>query len=163
MDEKLQELLDKQEIMELQYRYAHGVDRKDFDLFASCFTEVISTDLSSYMPDLKFTEMTIEQWVDMVKKLIGHTKATQHQMTNMLIEVNGNEATAKIALRAQHYVPNDFGDNFLECGCHYDNKYTKVNGEWKISGIKVTFDFWDGNQYVLSQSTQQVPDSDVSK
>ncbi|MDC7870845.1 nuclear transport factor 2 family protein [Pantoea ananatis] len=159
MNDKLQELLDKQEIMELQYKYAHGVDRKDFELFASCFTDVISTDLSSYMPDLKFTEMTINEWVEMVKKLIGHTKATQHQMTNMLITIDGDTAKSKIALRAQHYVPNDFGENFLECGCHYDNTYLRVNGEWKISGIKVTFDFWDGNQYVLSKSTQQVPSS----
>src|ERR1700687_1442462 len=46
-DSKLQLLLDRAEISDVQLRYATGLDSRDWPLFRSCFTDEIETDFTS--------------------------------------------------------------------------------------------------------------------
>jgi hypothetical protein len=46
-DAKLQLLLDRAEISDVQLRYATGLDSRDWPLFRSCFPDQIETDFTS--------------------------------------------------------------------------------------------------------------------
>jgi hypothetical protein len=46
-DGKLQLLLDRAEISDVQLRYATGLDSRDWPLFRSCFTDEVETDFTS--------------------------------------------------------------------------------------------------------------------
>ena len=45
--EKLQTLLDRNEIIDIESRYATGVDTRDRDLYRSCVTDEFELDMSS--------------------------------------------------------------------------------------------------------------------
>ncbi len=46
-DTKLQLLLDRAEISDVQLRYATGLDSRDWPLFRTCFADEIETDFTS--------------------------------------------------------------------------------------------------------------------
>ena len=88
------------------------------------------------------------------KSLLGSLRATQHLIANMLVTVSGNNlATCAANVRAVHVRPNNMGDSLWIVGGRYDFKLSKVEGKWKISGIKLTTQWTSGNPQVLSQQS----------
>lgn len=155
MDNELKQLIEEDKIRKLQYRYARGVDLHDYELLRSCFTDTIAVDFTDYLPEAKYDALPAEDWVAMVRGLTEKMDATQHVMTNIDAEFDGDTAKAYVYLRAQHYLPNNRGENYAECGGYYENTYEKVNNEWKIKSMKLTYSFWLGNQYVANIGSQQ--------
>ncbi|MGM0213470.1 nuclear transport factor 2 family protein [Enterococcus sp. AZ109] len=155
MEEELRKLIEEDKIRKLQYRYARGVDMHDYELLRSCFADTIEVDFTDYLPEAKYNNLPAEKWVEMVRQLTETMDATQHTMTNIDAEFNGDTAKAVVYLRAMHYLPNNRGENHAECGGYYENTYEKIAGEWKIKSMKLTYSFWLGNQYVATISSQK--------
>ena len=154
MDQKLALLMDKEAIKELQYRYALGVDTKDFKLLRSCYDDVIEIDFSGHDPTLINDNMSADDWVAGTESIVKGLKSTQHQMTNFLITVDGDRASAIVYLRAMHYLPNNLGDNSIECGGYYKNNYVRTANGWKIKKINLNYLWWSGNQHIFTLSSQ---------
>ena len=91
-ENKLQFLLDRAAISDVQLRYATGVDMRDWPLYRSCFTDEIDTDFSSVV-DRPPQRMKADDWVEFARSTINGMKATQHMITNHVITLDGDEAT----------------------------------------------------------------------
>ena len=154
MDKNIQLLMDKEAIKELQYKYAFAVDTKDFKLLRECYDDVIAIDFSGHDPTLVNDNMKADEWVAGTESIIKGLKSTQHQMTNFLITVDGDTAEAIVYLRAMHYLPNNLGDNSVECGGYYRNKYIRKPDGWKIKKVNLNYLWWSGNQYVFTLSAE---------
>jgi SnoaL-like domain len=86
----LQTLLDKQEITELLTRYLRSVDRGDVDTLRGCYLPEATEDHGGL-----FAGPAVE-YVDSITRDLTHPRArTSHNMTNLLIELNGDVATAE--------------------------------------------------------------------
>jgi hypothetical protein len=68
---------DKLAVAETVYRYAIGVDRRDWALFRSLFAETVSFDFASYSPDLPPRTMGVDDWVAWLVPLFTGLAATQ--------------------------------------------------------------------------------------
>jgi pantothenate kinase len=134
MDEKkLQTLLDRMEIIDVQTRYATGVDMRDRDLYRSCFTDELDLDMSS-MGMGEPTKISADLWADQAVSIVGGFQSTQHIITNHVITVDGDKATCVAYLQAQHFNP----DRMWTVGGYYTNTLVKTPEGWKISKLKLT-------------------------
>lgn len=134
MDEKkLQTLLDRMEIIDIQNRYATGVDTRDRDLYRSCFTDEMELDMAG-MGLGEPMKISADEWVDRAVSLVSGFESTQHIITNHVVTIEGDEATCIAYLQARHYNP----ENMYTVGGYYTNRLVRTPEGWKISRLKLT-------------------------
>ena len=133
MDEaKLQLLLDRAEISDVQLRYATGLDSRDWALFRSCFADEIETDFTSVFGGTP-RKTTADKWTEAARRTIVGLTATQHMITNHVINVEGDTATCVAYVQARHYLPNDTGDSIQTMFGYYTNGFIRTRAGWKKS------------------------------
>lgn len=147
----MDELLAKQEIAELHYKYAKGIDTKDWSLFRSVFHDRVLGDYSKWGMGAP-AEMSGDDFAALVRLLFS-TKGlvTQHYMTNFIIEVDGDTAQGDTYVFARHKL----GNEVMSLNAVYTSKYVKADGGWKIASIVMT-PRWDEGADVIKFF--QIPD-----
>jgi 3-phenylpropionate/cinnamic acid dioxygenase small subunit len=83
-NEKTQRLTARYDIIQVSYKYAMGIDHRQWDLYETCFTDECEFDFSSFSGKPP-TTLTAKQWRTNVESLNGNFDATAHQMTNHVI------------------------------------------------------------------------------
>jgi hypothetical protein len=154
--DKVQLLLDRMEISDTVVRYATAVDTRDWKLYRSCFTDEVELDFAGWAVGTH----NADEWVDMVRQMLGGFTATQHISSNHVIKLNGNEATCLSYVQAQHYLPNDTGDSALTIGGHYKNDLIRTEGGWKISKCRLKITWYAGNRYVFELARMRLAESE---
>jgi hypothetical protein len=126
----LTELLDKQAITEQLHRYCHGLDR--FDRAQASVWHPGGT--ASYRPGIY--EGTGEGFLDWVWPVHESFERTSHQVTNILIEIDGDRATSETyvtaCLRNETVDVTDRG--------RYSDVWSKRDGAWGIDARVFTGD-----------------------
>ena len=124
-----QELLDRREIDDLLIRYATAVDTKDWDLWETCFTEDAFVDYES-AGGIKGKRPEVRCWLE---KTLVMFPMTQHVVSNRVVEIEGDNATA----RSVFYNPMGLAQGesrqmlFFDGG-YYNDKLFKTDAGWKI-------------------------------
>jgi len=143
---KLQELLDKQEITEVMYKFARALDRVDGELMKATYWEdAIEEHQDPIFPDKFFWNDNAHKFVLIAMDGFKHLKATQHRISNPLIELDGNKASAECYVWAYHLHEEDGVDKEGILGGRHLFKFERRNGEWKILHRSTIFD-WNQNQ-----------------
>ena len=89
-DPALQALLDKQEIAELLTRYLRSVDRGDVDTLRACYLPGATEDHGGLFAG------PAQDYVDSIASALTHPRSrTSHNLTNLLIDLDGDVATAE--------------------------------------------------------------------
>lgn len=139
---KLQELLDKQEITEVMYKFARALDRVDGDLMKSTYWEdAIEEHQDPIFPEQFFWNGNAHEFVPIAMKGFESLKATQHRISNMLIELDGDRASAECYVWAYHLHEEDGVDMEGTLGGRHLFNFERRNGEWKILHRSTIFDF----------------------
>ncbi len=140
----IQELLDKQAITEVIYRYCRAIDRLDLELFRSVYHEDATDDHGGR----KGTGYEFAEGV--VPGLGSVDQRTQHHITNILIEIDGDVAWAESYLMAFHRFLDEprLGDNrldparpLLEYGGRYIDRLERRDGVWRIASRVIVYDW----------------------
>lgn len=134
--QELRRLRDHEEIRQLLYRYARGVDRADLELIQSVYAPG-GTDFHGPFdgPGDEFAHVV----VDRAKLVWDHVG--NHHITNILIDVDGDEARAEVYFIAYH-PHNDHGEPQLGIiSGRYLDHLVRVDGRWGIRRRVVVSDF----------------------
>jgi ketosteroid isomerase-like protein len=109
-------------------RYAAGIDRKDWDLFAGCFTEDVQAD---YGRNGRYTsrEPFVQAFDEMHRAPVG---ATLHRITNHDITVDGDTAHAVSYFDAVLQVEHK-GFQVLHVIGTYTDDLRRGEDGWRIS------------------------------
>jgi hypothetical protein len=143
---------------EVVYRYASGIDERDWVRYRTCFADRCWFDFSSFM-GTPASELTGDDWVARVRSVNGNFDATQHQMTNITTRAAGeNQAEVRVELRAQHWFSPEsmaaFGQadavNWCELGGHYNGTLRWVDHQWRIAVWGLTVRWRLGNMGVFA-------------
>jgi 3-phenylpropionate/cinnamic acid dioxygenase small subunit len=146
---QLQELLDREAIKELRYKFAEGLDNKDWDLFQSLFLDEIHTDFSDW--GISPMVMKREDFVNFFKQAFSKVGLkTQHIYSNFRIAIEGNSATCKSNFLGQHFIKDCQGGEEFFLKAEYTDKLTKTNDGWKFSNIKLSIFYTSGNASILA-------------
>jgi 3-phenylpropionate/cinnamic acid dioxygenase small subunit len=156
---KLQSLLDRAAIAEMQLRYATGVDTRNWRLFRSCFTDEIETDFPSAVDSVP-QRMKADDWVEVVRRTIDGMKTTQHVITNLVITLNGDEATCVAYVQARHHLPNNEGGSDQVMYGYYTNRFVRTVGAWKIRARKLTVTWNEGNMNIFELARRRLNEAE---
>ena len=122
---------DRQEISDLLVRYATGIDRRDWPLFRTVFTDDCRLDYGEIGVWNGVDEVT--NFMDQTHAMAGHT---MHRLTNQAIAVAGDNASARTYVDAVIM----FGDN--QAGVNalgfYDDEIVRTADGWRIARRRFT-------------------------
>lgn len=141
-------LVDRTRIVETVYRYATGIDRRDWDLYRSVFADEVTMDFSSWNGRPAVT-MPADEWVAGVVPLFEGLDATQHVLTQPTVEIDGDRATCTVYMSAEHFLWNDRGDDWHSLGGWYTDTLVRTADGWRIDGVTLTVLWNKGNRGVL--------------
>jgi hypothetical protein len=139
--DKLAELLGKKEIEEVLFRYARGVDRRDWDAVRACFYE----DAVDWHGEFKGGP---EQFIDWVSSRHAAVPFSMHFLGNCLVEFTSPTRaiveTYFIAIQrreASVSVPDgSVNGTDLEVFGRYCDIFENRHGEWRIAARHVAYD-----------------------
>jgi hypothetical protein len=118
---------DKEQIAEVLIRYATGIDSKDWPLLRSCWTDEIDVD---YQQLGRFT--SADALTDVMRQLHENMGPTYHRMSNIVIAIDGDRATARSYVQAVLMLqPND-STNWVDALGHYDDVFVRTPDGWRI-------------------------------
>lgn len=146
-DADLQLLLDRAAISDVVHAYATGLDRGDWTLYRSIFTDEIEMDFESVgiRPGL----YQANDWVRDARRLFAGFEATQHTSSNHVHEIRGDTATCVSSMRAEHFVTAAPGDPPEACrwtiGGYYTNELVRMSAGWKLRKITLIVTWSHGN------------------
>jgi hypothetical protein len=126
------------QLNQLAYRYAAAIDSCDEALLVSVFTR--DGRLRSYHPGEAepFADLAgPDQLIVVPAAMRGAHRYTMHQMTNHLVEPEGDHATGSVLCTARHLSPD--GSHALNVMIRYIDRYAREDGEWKIADRQIRF------------------------
>ena len=148
----IQELMDRIGIRDVMIRYAHGLDRRDFDLVASCFT----ADAYAEYGDNKNTGL--ENIVSRLRRSVSRFQSSTHFMGDQSIEFSGD--AAEVQTYAIDYLLYAVDGTLYQSvgGLRYQDTMVRGDGMWKISH-RVMHTDWRRNSLVDTSvpGPEQVP------
>jgi 3-phenylpropionate/cinnamic acid dioxygenase small subunit len=125
------ELDDRQQITDVLVRYATGIDSKNWPLFRTCFT-----------PDAESDYGSIGQWAD-ADAITAHMaavhekyRATSHCMSNFVISVSGDHATAVSYVQCVLALDGE-AEAGLEAVGRYEDALVRTDSGWQIAKRKM--------------------------
>jgi hypothetical protein len=149
-DERLRWLLDRAEITELVYRYARVVDEKKWQGWEDCFE-----------PDGVFEmEGTVVRREEMAGWLETHLRfydATQHIMTNLSIEIDGDRARTVHYLHSSHMPDLERPLLHSDVGGRYDTELVRSADGWRFTRVHLDFLWQAGEEYLYGATGEAHP------
>ncbi|MBV9515700.1 MAG: nuclear transport factor 2 family protein [Mycobacteriaceae bacterium] len=124
-------MTDREDIAEVLLRYASGIDRRDWLLFRTVFTDDC---------ELDYGEIGTFHGVDAITEFmeLSHSAAghTLHRLTNQAITVDGNRAEARTYVDGLIMAAdNKSGVNAIG---YYDDEIVRAGDGWRIARRRFT-------------------------
>ena len=125
-------LEDEREIHAVLVRYATGIDRRDWELFVTCFTADFAGDYGS------FGAWTSAQAITQsMREMHAPLGPTLHRLTNVAISKHGSVVTSRSYVDAL-LAPVDAGGESHQGIGYYDDEWQRTDSGWRIRRRKFT-------------------------
>ena len=147
-------LEDRLDIAETMARFAAGIDTRDWALHRSVFTEHIDVDYRSWRAD-SFGPMSADAWVARAKRLFPGLDASQHSLSNLRFELDGDSAVCHAYVRADHYLVNPYGDSMFTIGGIYSDRLLRTPSGWLITGKRLQVLWSQGNKHIMTLAAER--------
>ncbi|MES2363900.1 MAG: nuclear transport factor 2 family protein [Pseudomonadota bacterium] len=133
----MDQLLSKQAITELLYKYPRALDRLDRDLLMS---------IGHPEAKVEFGKSVFPNWTaytDWMMKAHAEMLGNNHRITNILIEVRGDTAVSESTGTATLLVKQDKGPDYEERWMHsrYLDKWSRRGGKWGLDYRQTVMDY----------------------
>ncbi len=140
----LQTLADERDIVGVITRYCRALDTKDWALLDDVFVADATGDLAS-----PATLVGIEAIRARVRAALEHLDGSQHLVGNHEVDVDGDHATHRCYLQAQHVRHAATGGANYLVGGQYDDRLVRTAAGWRIAHRTLTVSWTDGNVGVV--------------
>jgi 3-phenylpropionate/cinnamic acid dioxygenase small subunit len=139
-DTDLKTLLDERDIVQIALRYCRALDTKDWALLDDVFARDATADLGS--PTRLFG---VEAIRERIRIALGPLDDSQHLVGNHEVAVDGDAASHRCYLQAQH-VRHDAtgGPNYIVAG-RYEDRLVRTDVGWRIAHRTLDVMWTDGN------------------
>ena len=122
------------------YEYALGIDTRDWALYRSIFCDRVAIDFSSFNGQPAAT-MSADDWVAGVRPLFTGLDATQHVMTNPVVDIDGPRARCRMYMKAEHFLEVEGDQRGYALGGYYDDRLVLQTDGWRIEAVTLNV-FW---------------------
>lgn len=122
---------DRQDISGVLLRYATGIDRRDWTLFHTIFTEDCELDYGE-IGAWKGAD-AVTEFMRQAHELAGHT---MHRLTNQVITVDGDSAQARTYVDALIMLADNSAG--VNAAGFYDDDFVRTERGWQIARRRFT-------------------------
>jgi hypothetical protein len=140
---------DHQLVCETVYTYAYGIDTRDWLRYRAIFASEVAIDFTSYNPTRPAAVMSADAWVASVRPLFTGLAATQHTMTNPLVEVDRDRAVCTMYMQAAHALDHGNDDAWFTIGGYYRDTLVRTPDGWRIDGVTLTVLWRRGDESIM--------------
>jgi hypothetical protein len=135
MAKTLEDLLAESEIKDVHIRFCRANDRRDEELFRSCFHPDAVVELHE--------PLSVDAIANLAGQMLSRYTVTQHQTSNQLVEVNGDVAWAEHYTISFHRIAADETGPERDWIAHgrYIDRMERRDGEWRIARRKLVVDY----------------------
>jgi hypothetical protein len=127
---ELSEIADRVAIQDLMYRYAMAVDGRDWTLYRTVF----SADAVIDYVDSGGIRADLETTVKWLAEMLAIFAGLQHNMTNHVVEIDGDQARACTYFIAYHTLVDGPGSEcVLVVAGFYRDRLVRTASGWRIS------------------------------
>ena len=140
---------DELAVAETLYRYAAGVDRRDWALYRSLFADAVAIDFSSFSPNLLPQKMSADEWVARVIPQFTGFAATQHSLTNPLATIDGETAAITMYVQAHHVFDPTNAASWYTIGGYYEDTLARAEERWVLTGVRLTVTWRAGDPAIM--------------
>lgn len=141
---RLQWLMDRVALEDLVTRYARCVDQRLWDEWAMLFTD----DGEFHTPFFRVRKHELAGWL---AENLEHYPVTQHMMTNLEFEIDGDSARGKYYVHATHLPRAEALTRHSDVGGWYEADMRRVDGEWKFRHLRVSFAWTAGEEFLPAE------------
>lgn len=142
---QIEEIVDKQKIIDLTIAYTWIIDRGPRENLNEIFT-----DDAVFIIDVRRLN-GLDEILGKIERTLGGLSASQHLISNHQVLIDGDNATCSCYLHAQHTLHGtEGGDNYVMAG-RYVDKLIRVGTEWRIVERELILDWVEGNPKVLAR------------
>ena len=121
----------RSDVAEVLVRYATGIDRRDWTLFRTCFTEDCHADYGDI--GVWNGADAITEFMEKSHASLGHTL---HRITNQAVTPHGRGASARSYVDLVAMTPD--GRNGISAVGYYDDELVQTGEGWKIARRRYT-------------------------
>lgn len=144
MSDQLAELLDRQAIIDTAIRYTWALDSNEWDMLDDVFIPEATTNFMRAEPEEGLAAIK-----ERVSSSLGHLDDSQHIVSNHQVVLDGDQATHRCYLHAQHIRRGvDGGDLYVVAGRYEDDVVRTADG-WRIRHRDLIMMWTDGNRAVV--------------
>lgn len=151
---------DRNAVTDTVYRYAWGIDTRDWALYRSIFADHVAIDFTSYNPGSVAAEMAADDWVANLIPLFTGLDATQHTMTNPLVDIDGDTARCRMYMQAVHMFTEDPEPEFT-IGGYYDDQLVRTTNGWRLNSVTLTVTWRRGNPDIMRRARERTVGKDL--
>jgi hypothetical protein len=152
LESRVRQLEDRTQISEQVIRYAVGVDRRDWAMFARCFTDPVYADFPGGRPAGTVSRADL---VALVATALSGFTATQHLSPNHVIEFDAADPDRAIChsyMYAQHLLRGSADGEFYLLRGSYTNHMLRTPEGWRIERI-IQHPSWEcGNTSAVAEA-----------
>jgi SnoaL-like domain len=138
VQQRMEDLLAKEDIRDVLYRYCRGVDRRDFSLIRSCYHPDATDDHGEYVGG-------VDGFLDHVQANLVRFERTMHLLGNILIEVTGSKARSEAYVLAHHHFRasrhHDKPERDFVVWLRYVDDFERRHGQWRIASRVCVFEW----------------------
>ena len=141
---------EKLAVAETVYKYATGIDTRDWSLYRSIFADTVTFDFTSYTSRPARGDMTADDWVAGLRPLFTGLAATQHSMTNPSVRLRGDEADITMYMQAHHVYDAADPASWFTIGGYYDDTLVRTHGGgWLLTAVTLTVLWRSGDPAIM--------------
>lgn len=118
---------DREEIIDVLTRYATGIDQCDWELFATCWADGAEVRYAQFDHIRDAAALT-----DLFRQVHDPMGPTYHRLTNFVIDVDGDRATARTYVHAVLMLSPGDENNWVDALGHYDDELVRTENGWRI-------------------------------
>ena len=119
--------LDRLRAADVMNRYAACIDDRDLEMYRRCF--VPDVELHGFAPE---PIRGVDAWIAFVENVLERFSATQHMLGPPLVTLDGDAATMRTELQAQHFFKEPEGRIFSLWGT-YRTALVRNDGGWAMA------------------------------
>ncbi|HXB84898.1 nuclear transport factor 2 family protein [Mycobacterium sp.] len=117
---------DRQDIADVLLRYATGIDRRDWPLFRTVFTDDCELDYGEVGSWRGVDAVT--EFMQQAHALAGHT---MHRLTNQVVTVDGDSAQTRTYVDALIMLADN--NSGVNAAGFYDDEFVRTEKGWQIA------------------------------
>ena len=129
---------DRDQITDLIYRYAELIDDGDFAGVGELLGRAELT-FEGYTTAVTGAEAVAGLYTSTTRRFDDGTPATKHVMTNVIVEVDGEQASSRSYFTVLQAVPGELGLQPVIAG-RYRDRFIRETDTWRFSAMHVIVD-----------------------